>query len=65
MSAGRLAKLGADTTAARKRHLELVAERDELILDLRAAGYTHEGLAEIAGLKYQQVQQIVKRGERP
>ena len=57
----RLSELADDITDTRDVHRVLVSERDELIINLYERGYSMTEVGSIAGVIYQQVQQIVKR----
>lgn len=57
----RLSELADDITDTRDVHRVLVSERDELIISLYERGYSMTEIGSIAGVIYQQVQQIVKR----
>src|SRR5690606_7622636 len=57
----RLSELAHDITDTRDVHRMLVSERDRLIVELYENGYSMTDIAKVAGVIYQQVQQIVKR----
>lgn len=60
----RLIDLADGISEVRDTHRELITERDQLIIILDDHGYTKTDIASIAGITYQQVQQIVSKGKR-
>ncbi|WP_344251459.1 helix-turn-helix domain-containing protein [Brevibacterium sanguinis] len=62
--AGELARVAEQVTESRIAHRALVDRRNELVVLMHDDGYSLTDIARVAGISYQQVQQILGRHGR-